>query len=255
MKVLTSLLLPILCLLAVTVTPSSAQTTAKNDDSRLYEMRVYYCEPGRLDALLNRFRNHTTKIFEKHGMTNAGYWVPIDNTDNKLIYILSYPNMEARNASWKAFGSDPEWKRVASESEKDGKIVKKVDQIFMKTADFSPAININSVDPKGRVFELRTYTANPGKMDDLLARFRDHTVKLFNKHGMTNIGYWIPQDKENTLIYILAHPSEEAGKKAFDNFRNDHTWVKARDNSERNGKLTEKVESVYMKPADFSTIR
>lgn len=251
MKVLTSLLLPILCLLAVTVTPSSAQ----NNDSRLYEIRVYYCEPGRLDALLNRFRNHTTKIFEKHGMTNAGYWVPVDNSDNKLIYILSYPNMEARNASWKAFGADPEWKRVASESEKDGKIVKKVDQIFMKAADFSPAFKTTSVDPKGRVFEMRTYTANPGKMQDLLSRFRDHTLKLFTKHGMTNVGYWIPEGKDNTLIYILAHPSEEAGKKAFDNFRNDPVWIKARDNSERNGKLTEKVESVYMTPTDFSTIR
>jgi hypothetical protein len=231
--------------------PASAQT----NDARLYEMRVYYCEPGRLDALLTRFRDHTTKLFEKHGMTNVGYWVPLENPDNKLIYILSYPDKEAREASWKAFGSDPVWKKAQGESEKDGKIVKKVDRVYMRAADFSPAINTASVDPKGRVFELRTYTTYPGKLPDLQARFRDHTVGLFKKHGMTNVGYWLPEEQDNTLIYILAHPSEEAGKKAFDAFRNDPSWVKARDASERNGKLAEKVESVYMKAMDFSTIR
>jgi hypothetical protein len=250
MKRITAFLFPVMCLLAMTL-PALAQTA----DTRLYEMRIYYCEPGRLDALQARFRDHTTKLFEKHGMTNAGYWVPVDNTDNKLIYILSYPNKEARDASWKAFGADPVWKKAQGDSEKDGKIVKKVDRYFMRSTDFSPAYQAASVDLKGRVFELRTYTAAPGKLPDLLARFRNHTLKLFSKHGMTNLGYWLPEEQDNTLMYILAHPSEEAGKKAFDSFRNDPDWVKARDASERNGKLAEKVESVYMKATDFSTIR
>ncbi|WP_028525378.1 NIPSNAP family protein [Runella limosa] len=231
----------------------AAALTASAQDTRLFETRIYYTEPGRLEALLTRFRNHTTKIFEKHGMTNIGYWVPL-HEENKLIYVLAYPDRAARDAAWKAFGADPEWVKVRTESEVSGKIVSKVESIFMDATDFSPKIK-SSKSKKERVFELRTYTTNPGKLPDLLARFRNHTLKLFKKHGMTNVAYWTVNGKDDTLVYILAHPSEEAGKKAFDAFRVDPDWVKARDASEVNGKLANKVESVYMKATDFSTIK
>nr|WP_229239288.1 NIPSNAP family protein [Emticicia agri] len=230
---------------------------AKDTDTRYYEMRIYYCHPGKLPDLLTRFRNHTTKIFERHGMTNVGYWVPVDNKDNALYYVLSYPSKEARDASWKAFGSDPEWKTVATESEKNGKIVAKVVSVFMNLTDFSPAVKAQAKNPE-RVFELRTYTAAPDKLNDLLSRFRNHTFKLFKKHGMTNVAYWTTIEKDGAqpkLVYILAHKSEEAGKASFEAFRKDMKWVKARDESEKNGKLTEKVESMYMTPTDFSTIK
>ena len=110
----------------------------------------------------------------------------------------------------------------------------------------------------GRVFELRTYTAAPGKLDALNARFRNHTVKLFEKHGMKNIGYWVPADEpksRDTLIYIVAHDSREAAKKSWDAFRADPAWLKAREASEVEGKLTEKVESVYMNPVDYSPMK
>lgn len=232
---------------------SAAVFTASAQDTRLFETRIYYTEPGRLEALLSRFRNHTTKIFEKHGMTNVGYWVPL-HEENKLIYVLAYPDRASRDASWKAFGADPEWVKVRTESEVSGKIVSKVESIFMDATDFSPKIK-SSKSKKERVFELRTYTTNAGKLPDLLARFRNHTLKLFKKHGMTNVAYWTVNGKDDTLVYILAHPSEEAGKKAFDAFRVDPDWVKARDASEVNGKLANKVESVYMKATDFSTIK
>lgn len=232
---------------------SAAVFTASAQDTRLFETRIYYTEPGRLEALLSRFRNHTTKIFEKHGMTNVGYWVPL-HEENKLIYVLAYPDRASRDASWKAFGADPEWVKVRTESEVSGKIVSKVESIFMDATDFSPKIK-SSKSKKERVFELRTYTTNAGKLPDLLARFRNHTLKLFKKHGMTNVAYWTVNGKDDTLVYILAHPSEEAGQKAFDAFRVDPDWVKARDASEVNGKLANKVESVYMKATDFSTIK
>jgi hypothetical protein len=234
---------------------STLNTSAqKTMETKLYEMRVYYCEPGRLDALLTRFRDHTTRIFEKHGMTNVGYWLPIDNTDNKLVYVLSYPDMAARETAWKAFGSDPEWKKVAADSQVDGKIVAKVINTFMHDTDFSFPMKPGK-SGEGRVFELRTYFTLPGKLPDLLARFRNHTTALFAKQGMTNLNYWIPDSIDNQLIYMLAHPSVEGAKKAFDAFRVDPDWVKARDNSEKNGKIVEKVESIYMKATDFSPIR
>ncbi|MBC7928385.1 MAG: NIPSNAP family protein [Bryobacteraceae bacterium] len=106
-----------------------------------------------------------------------------------------------------------------------------------------------------RVYELRTYYTLEGKLDALLARFRDHTTKLFEKHGMTNIGYWVSQDKPNRLIYVLSYPSTDAAKASWDAFRKDPEWVKARDASEAAGKIVEKIDSVYMSPADFSKLK
>lgn len=109
-----------------------------------------------------------------------------------------------------------------------------------------------------RVFELRTYTCYEGKLDTLKARFRDHTIAIFNRHGMKSIGYWVPNDpakSQNTLIYILAHPSLEEAKKHWDEFRNDPEWKKVSADSEKNGKLVIHVDSVYMTPADFSMLK
>ena len=111
---------------------------------------------------------------------------------------------------------------------------------------------------QARVFELRTYTAHEGKLQDVVNRFRDHTRRYFDRQGMVSIGYWVPEDapqSQNTLIYILAHPSREAAKKNWDAFRSDPDWQKARDASEANGKIVAKVESVFIDPTSFSPIK
>ena len=123
--------------------------------------------------------------------------------------------------------------------------------VLRVTADDKPAA-------KERVFEMRTYIAAPGKLDDLNARFRNHTNTLFKKHGMEMIGYWTPTADpaaNNTLIYILAYPSKDAADKAWKAFRDDPEWKKVVQETEANGKLVEKVESVYMKPTDYSPIK
>jgi len=105
------------------------------------------------------------------------------------------------------------------------------------------------------VYELRVYHAAPGKMPDLLARFRDHTIKLFEQHGMESVAYWSPLDepeKGNTLIYILRHPSREAADANWKSFRDDPNWQSVRDKSEANGKLVERVDSTFMALTDFS---
>lgn len=106
-----------------------------------------------------------------------------------------------------------------------------------------------------RVFEMRTYYTHDGKLDDLQARFRNHTTKFFEKHGMTNVGYWVPRDQPNTLVYILAYPSREAATKAWDGFRKDEGWIAARTASEANGPIVAKVVSVFMDPTNFSAIK
>jgi hypothetical protein len=111
----------------------------------------------------------------------------------------------------------------------------------------------------GRVFELRTYITNPGKLDALNKRFREHTCALFKKHGMELLGFWTPQEskdgKDDTLIYLLAFPSREAAKKSWDAFRNDPEWKRAQAESERDGKLVKEVKSVFMAPTDYSAVK
>jgi hypothetical protein len=112
--------------------------------------------------------------------------------------------------------------------------------------------------PNTRVFEIRTYTAAEGKLDALHARFRDHTLAIFKKHDMTSIGYFKPQDaplKQNTLIYILAHPSREAAAKNWQAFHDDPEWQKVKADSEAQGALTTKIESVFADPADYSPMK
>jgi hypothetical protein len=112
---------------------------------------------------------------------------------------------------------------------------------------------------QNRVFELRTYTCNPGKLETLKTRFRDHTIEIFKRHGMESIGYWIPQDPEKsktTLIYIIAHPSREAAAQHWKDFAADPEWKKVQAESEANGKILVKPpESVFMDPADFSMLK
>ena len=110
-----------------------------------------------------------------------------------------------------------------------------------------------------RCFELRIYYAAPGKLEALNVRFRDHTCALFKKHGMEIVGFWIPTDQdqgaENKLVYMLVHRSREAAKQSWKDFGDDPEWQKARTESEVNGKLTEKVESVFLSATDYSPLK
>ena len=108
----------------------------------VYELRIYHVVPGKLDELLARFRDHTMKIFERHGMKNVAYWTPVDEPQksNTLIYILEHPSRAAAVDNWKSFQDDPEWKKVKAKSEENGKLVEKVDSTYMSMTDFSPRL-------------------------------------------------------------------------------------------------------------------
>lgn len=224
-------------------------------ESGVYELRIYTCEPGKLDALHARFKDHTMGIFEKHGMKNIAYWVPVDENNNQLIYIIHHESREAAARSWDAFRDDPEWKAVAKASqEAHGKILAKApESTFMVLTDYSPTTK--PLNPQ-KVYELRTYTTAEGKLDALNARFRDHTISIFARHGLKSYAYWTPIDKptsENTLIYVLEYDSRDAAKTGWQNFAADPEWKKARADSEKAGKiLAQRPGSVYMVPTIYS---
>ena len=133
--------LPIAALLP-TATLAGADAAEPQSSTTVYELRIYHTFEGKLDDLLHRFRDHTMKLFEKHGIKNIAYWTPTDDPlkGKTLVYIISHASREAATANWKAFQDDPEWKQVRDASEANGKIVDKVDSTFMTLTDFSPPL-------------------------------------------------------------------------------------------------------------------
>ena len=134
-----------------------------------FELRTYYTNEGQLDALHARFRDHTVTLFEKHGMTNFIYWEPVENEEQILVYLLGYPDMAARDASWKAFRNDPVWKKAYADSTEGGKLVRKVDSVFLELTDYSPVATFPATSA-APTYELRRYTTSEGKLDGLDAR-------------------------------------------------------------------------------------
>jgi hypothetical protein len=195
----------------------------------------------------------------------VAYFVPVENKDNLLVYLLAYPDKEARDKSWKAFGADEEWKKVVAESEAKGKLVGKVDELYLMPTDFSPGFETRAPGQAGeRLFEMRTYTTTPGNLPALHKRFRDHTITLFAKHGMTNLSYFRlvagQPAADNTLLYFLAHKDAVTASESWTNFRADPGWVAAKKASEdaAGGSLTvlpDGVKSVFLKPVDFSPVK
>ena len=243
-----------------TLVASALLPTARAADE-VYELRTYTTNEGKLDALNARFRDHTVGLFKKHGIESVGYWVPTDGpkSKNTLIYVIKHKSRDAAKASWKAFIADPEWKKVAKESQVDGRILAKApESVYMSAADFSPKY---SSDKQGdsTVFELRIYRTNAGKLKNLDARFRDHTIGIFNRFGMKSVAYWHPVDEpasKDTLIYILRYDSRDAAKAAWKKFGADEEWQKVAKESQKDGKfLRERPESVYMTATDYSAIR
>ncbi len=116
-----------------------ADVAEAQSSNRVFELRTYTTFPGRLDALHARFAQHTIRLFERHGMTNIGYFSPQDLplAENTLIYILAHNSREAAAASWAAFVADPEWQRVYEESQRDGRIVDNLESIFLNATDYS----------------------------------------------------------------------------------------------------------------------
>ena len=119
---------------------ASATVRAEDKPGRLFEMRTYVANDGKMEDLHKRFREHTNKLFVKHGMDLVGYWVPADGpeSENTLVYILAYPDMESREKSWKAFMADPDWQAVYKKSHENGPLVKKVETKYLKPTDYSP---------------------------------------------------------------------------------------------------------------------
>jgi hypothetical protein len=234
---------------------------------RLYELRAIQAGPGKLDALHGRLRDHQIPLLEQHEIFTQGVFVPAGENPEQRVYLLvAAEGLGPMQEGWAGFKKDPKWLEAVAKSEEDagGKLVLQEDYQRLVKTYWSPVFTpTQSAEP--RVFELRTYTCpDPEKQIALLRRFREHTMKLFQKHGMQNIVYWTLDDDEpefrQKLVYLLAHKSQEAAKASFAGFRADPDWLAAKKVSEETagGSLTVKengVLSEFLVPAEYSPFK
>lgn len=264
-RLLQAITLAAATLLAACATPVKAPEAPKAPALGLYELRVYTAAEGKMAALDARFRDHTTKLFARHGMTNIGYFKPVTAPgaapDNRLFYILGYKDRAARDASWKAFAADPEWVSVYQASQAGGSLTTAIANTFFTPAEYAPVLNLSS-SAAPRLFELREYRATPGKLENVHARFRDHTRRIFDKHAMTSIGYFRPvagqTNLENKMTYLLAFPSQEARNASWRAFAQDPEWQSVAKESEKDGPILDQpgaIVSVLLTPTDYSPLK
>lgn len=268
--------------ITVMTTLSSSSSVAQD---RLFELRVYSSEPGRQADVLNIIEKTSVGYMAKHNIPLEALWVPVDPKDERVITLVSHADRKSADASWASFQADPDWKKDMEKANGTNKPVKSLEKVYLTVNDYSPKWSDSKAALAGNVTELRTYIATKGNLAALNNRFRNHTLKLFAKHGMTNLLYWsIPSDAKVSiekvltslspvgsekadadgtgdaspvaLVYLLAHKSPEAAKASFDAFCQDPDWVKARTESETaaGGSLTVKdgVKSLFLKPVSIS---
>ena len=245
----------ILFLLLLFISSSILVKAQQTITSSYFEMRTYTVHEGKMPDLIQRFQNHTRTLFTKHGIENVAYLLSEEEPDKQLTFIIGYPSASERDIRWNNFANDPEWKAVAAASEANGKIVQKVDQVFMVWAQ---GLNSRKISRPSGIFQLRTYHLLPGKLDAIQTRFRDHTQALFEKQGLSNYPYWITVENEGVqskLVYFLGHQNKEEFNAAFDRFRVDPEWIRVRDASEIPGKIVEKVDTKFYVSLPFSPMK
>ena len=271
---------------AVVVAFAATAAPAAEKDARTFELRVYTVEKGKQAAVNAVVAKIGTKYMAKHGIEMLGAFVPADAADERVILLLAHKDRAGFDANQTSLQADEGLRTEVTAAMKDGPIITSIARFPLAATDYSPAVKPAAAGE--RLFELRTYVCTPNNLPNLNARFRDHTVKLFEKHGMTNVGYFnLPEGEKTTvgdllkacsaagqdasdvkpdtaaaplaLVYFLSHKSTDAMKASFGKFGQDPAWTAARRESEKKGggSLTAKngVKSLLLKATDYSPIK
>lgn len=244
--------------------PKPSAAAVSSPDIGLYELRVYTAADGKFDQLVARVRDHEAPLFRKHGMIPVGFFTPANGPGqpeaDRIYCILGYKDRAARDKSWTEFSADPDWKAAYRTTAAGGALQNKIDNVFLAAASYSPKPHLGG-GARPRLFELRTYTANPGKLEAIHARFRDHTKALFAKHGMTSILYWRPTPGQEggydqKLVYMLAYPDLAARNADWSEFSEDPEWMRVSAESQKDGLLLKgRPDSVLLTPTSFSPLK
>jgi len=215
----------------------------------IYEWRTYEATPGKLAALQTHLEV-AAGLFKKHQLGVLGFWTEEIGTGGQVNYMWIYEDLTEREKKLAAFGSDSAWKRqVAEETEREGgPVVARVQNTMLQLTPYSPTPRLTT-----KIQEWRIYEAMPGRLPDLHNRFANHTLRLFEKHMITNIGYWTEVfGTSNRLVYMLGYSSLADREKSWAAFQADQDWQRARAESETNGPLVAKTYARILRPTAYS---
>jgi hypothetical protein len=243
---------------------SAAVASAALADTACYELQTLTAKPGKLDELHAWLRGHRDDVLTKHGVECLAFLVPAgESPDRRVLCLYRFPSLIESVEAGRALKADPAWKPLDTAHDSPALLLEKAEVVGLSATDYSPAFTPARAG-QPRVFELRTYTCpSPERLALLNERFRNHTVKLFAKHGMENLIYWKPRDIDDAdrkLIYLLGHSSQDAAKESFTAFRKDPDWLAAKEASEKKagGSLTNAengVLSEFFVATEYSPLR
>ena len=227
----------------------------------VYELRIYSATEGRFGNLIERFREHTDRLFKKHGLQVVGYWTPTEGPSKKrrrFIYVLKHNSRYDAYLNWVSFSNDKEWERVLDQPKFQGLLALKPESLFMQASEFSGMIDDNKITPGG-IYELRTYVANPGKLKSAEEKYTKNIVNLLQRHGIKDLFGWrafdLPESK-NTFIRLLHHPSEKEAVLNWKSFINDNEQKNFPLNQEdKKPLLAFPPETIMLKSTDFSPLK
>ena len=216
----------------------------------LYELRIYQAMPGRLAALHDRFANYTLPFFKKHGMDAVGFWTDEIGISDQITYILSFEDMGDREAKWLSFQADPGWQKARAETEKDGPLVDRVRNTFMRLTPYSPEPRINT-----GLQELGVYEAMPGELPALHDWLRDHVTRLLKRHDIEVIALWTEEvGTTNQVVFMLGHPSLEDMEKSWVAFHLDPDVQGAESEALKNGPIVRRTHSSILRATAYSPV-
>jgi hypothetical protein len=223
-----------------------------------YELRTYDVTTNKLDAVLERFRDTVEPVRRKHGINTLGYWTASTTNGEKFVYLIEAASKEQLQEREKEFGADPQFQKgYAASNQKHGKTVDKITVIPL-----SPAAGARydfAARSAPRVFELRIYAVLPGKSDAFQTRWREFAVRIYQRHGLRTLGWWISEPKDavgnDRFVCLLAGDSEKDIQKSIDEFHKDAEWQRIEKETERGGKLRGGVEAFKMTATDFSPLK
>ncbi len=224
-----------------------------------FELRLYTVTSNKLDGVMERFRDTVEPVRRRHGIQTVGYWsAPGTTNSGTFAYLMAAASKEELQNQEKIFGADPEFQKgYAVSNQKHGKTVDRIVALPLAvdaTAKFDFAASV-----KPRAFDLRVYSVLPGKLDAFRARWRDHAVPIYERHGLHSVGWWVAEKKDpdghDQFVCLLAGQSVESIKNSISKFHQDPEWQRVENETEKDGKLRSGVDALKLLPTNFSLIQ
>ncbi len=240
-----------LCVLASTMIASAAEN--------YHEIRIYTVTSNKMGGVMERFRETVDPVRRKHGITTLGYWSEPGSTNGgAFVYLMTAASKEELQKQEQEFGADPQFKEgYAFSNKKHGKTVEKIVSLPL-TMDATAKFDFTSAKTP-RAFDLRIYSVLPGKLEAFRARWRDHAVPIYERHGLHSVGWWVSDKKDaedhDQFVCLLAGESIPAILSSIREFHQDAAWIRVEKETEAGGKLRSGVTGFKLTPTDFSALK